>query len=65
MTQPIARICVNAFAGINYWFCHHYGGIVIEGTELTDEPTDTHCDACTIARPGYDEPPSFLQHQEQ
>lgn len=63
VTATDTNMCSNAFHGIEYWFCHHYGGRIIEGTEITDNRA--LCEACEKARPGYDEPPSFLQHQEQ
>lgn len=60
--RAVEGLCVNANAGPVAWWCHHYGGLVTEGTELL--PGAIRCEACQTAQPPWEEPPSFMQGAE-
>jgi hypothetical protein len=57
-TAEAPRLCVNANAGTEWWFCYHYAGTVTPGTETLN--THGECSACGKVIGQSWSSPSFL-----
>jgi hypothetical protein len=56
-------LCINANAGLNKWYCSHYGNRITPGTEkLSDRGRCIHCEK---AEPPYEEAPSFMRNDDE
>lgn len=53
-------LCVNARAGLEFWFCYHFNGKITPGTEALNEHGE--CGACgkVSVWDRLSEPPSFM-----
>lgn len=63
MEDTTRKLCRNAFAGINRWYCSHYNGVATAGTETLSERG--YCVHCEKANPPYEEEPSWMKDEEQ
>ena len=60
--QAERKLCRNALAGEKAWHCYHWNGRITSGKEDVDENGD--CESCRIAKPPYEEEPSFMSRNE-
>ena len=61
-TATTITLCRNAYAGEKAWHCYHWNGRITSGKEDVDENGD--CESCRIAKPPYEEEPSFMSRNE-